>query len=170
MKKWMKYKIIFVFSCLLFCTIVKANNTHKYIEKYKDLVEELSKEFGIPRSIITAVSIIESGAGRSRNCRLLKNHFGIIGRNNLLKTKGIKTRFKQYETDEDSFRDFCKLLSRRKYYKKLKGNNNYTLWINAIAGAGYSTTPNVWKKEITRTIKYYKLDKLDEEVKEVNED
>ena len=108
----MKYKIIFVFSCLLFCTIVKANNTHKYIGKYKDLVEELSKEFGIPRSIITAVSIIESGAGRSRNCKLLKNHFGIIGRNNLLKTKGIKTRFKQYETDEDSFRDFCKLLSR----------------------------------------------------------
>jgi Bax protein len=151
--------VIFCFSL----NSAKANRTHDYIKKYKPLVELLSKEYGIPRSIITAISIIESGAGRSRNCKLLKNHFGIKGRNNLFKTKGIKSSFKQYETDEASFRDFCELISRRKYYKKLKGNNDYTAWINAIASAGYSTTPLVWKKEITRTIKYYKLSKLDEE-------
>lgn len=162
----MKFFVKICAAIVVFCftiTSANANKTHDYIKKYNLLIEQLSKEYGIPRSIITAISIIESGAGRSRNCKLLKNHFGIKGRNNLLKLKGIRSSFKQYETDEASFRDFCELITRRKYYKKLKGNNDYIAWINAIASAGYSTTPLVWKKEITKTIKYYKLYKLDEE-------
>lgn len=128
-----------------------------YITKYRPIADSLSQAYGIPSSIILAVAIVESGAGTSRNSRLLNNHFGIVGKNNLLKTKGIKTRYKQYSSVTGSYVDFCKLLSRRKYYTRLKGNNNYKLWIDAISKAGYSEAPVEWRKRITSTIVKYKL-------------
>lgn len=153
-------KICFLFIGILLFTIqpVKAGIVEKYIAQYKELVKSLSDEFGIPTSVITAISIVESGAGKSRNTKLLNNHFGITGKNNLRKTKGIKSKFKQYDSPEDSFREFCKMLTRKKYYQKLKGNNDYKLWVNAMSKAGYSTQPEVWKKMILGAIKKYKLD------------
>lgn len=128
-----------------------------YINKYKPVADSLSQAYGIPTSIILAVAIVESGSGSSRNSKLLNNHFGIVGKNNLLKTKGIKTRYKQYSSVTGSYVDFCKLLSRRKYYTRLKGNNNYKLWIDAISKAGYSEAPVEWRKRITSTIQKHKL-------------
>ncbi|MBX2931106.1 MAG: glucosaminidase domain-containing protein [Chitinophagaceae bacterium] len=162
MQKIFQNGLFIICFVVLTATTLHAQSGKKYIDTYKELVASLSAEYGIPASIITAVSIIESGAGKSRNCRLLNNHFGVKGKNNLLKTKGIKSRYKQYTTNEESFIDFCKIISRKKYYPKLKGNNDYTLWINAIAKAGYSTTPEVWKKEINKAVRYYKLYKIDE--------
>lgn len=144
---------VFFFSC-----DVKAGVVRNYINKYHDLVEKLSAEYGIPVSVITAISIVESGAGQTKNGRLLNNHFGIVGKNNLLKTKGIKTMFKQYPNAEASFKDFCEMVSRKRYYAKLKGNKSSLLWINAMAKAGYSTQPEVWKKLILNAIKKYNLD------------
>lgn len=158
-----KLSLILV-KCLLplifmaFCTVSSQAQVRQYIAKYKTLVANLSEEYGIPVSVVTAISIIESGSGKSKNCKLLNNHFGIIGKNNLQKTKGIKTRFKQYETSEDSFRDFYKMIARKKYYKKLKGNVNYKTWLDAMAKAGYSTQPEVWKNLMLNAIKNYKLD------------
>ncbi len=154
-----------VFKCLLFLsltvfavtTAAAKDIVKKYISQYKPLVKSLSEEYGIPVSIITAISIVESGAGRSKNCKLLNNHFGIIGKNNLRK-KGIRTKFKQYEDAEASFRDFCEMVKRKKYYKKLQGNVNYMPWLDAMARSGYSTQPAVWKKMISNAIKKYKLD------------
>lgn len=160
-KLFAQYAKIAVLSIGFFlCTVqpAKAGLVERYIAQYKDLVKSLSDEFGIPTSIITAISIVESGAGQSRNTKLLNNHFGITGKNNLRKTKGIKSKFKQYDSPEESFREFCKMLTRKKYYAKLKGNNDYKLWVNAMSKAGYSTQPEVWKKMITGAIKKYKLD------------
>lgn len=142
--------------------IVKADIVKKYIATYHNLVKQLSKEYSIPVSVITAISIVESGAGKSRNCVLLNNHFGFVGKNNLLKTKGIKTKYKQYATVEASYIDFCKMVSHRKYYAILKGNQSSVKWVTAMAKAGYSTKPDVWKKEILFAIKKYRLDELNE--------
>lgn len=145
----------------LFTSSTKADVVKKYIQQYSALVESLSAEFGIPRSIITAISIVESGAGRSRTAKLLNNHFGVVGKNNLLKTKGIKTKYKRFSSAEESFREFCKMITRKKYYASLKNNMQYNIWINAMAKAGYSTTAASWKKQITHAIKKYKLYQLD---------
>jgi flagellum-specific peptidoglycan hydrolase FlgJ len=147
--------LLFVF---FFSSDAKAGVVRNYINKYHKLVEKLSAEYGIPVSVITAISIVESGAGQTKNGKLLNNHFGIVGKNNLLKTKGIKTMFKQYPNAEASFKDFCEMVSRKRYYAKLKGNKSSLLWINAMAKAGYSTQPEVWKKLILNAIKKYNLD------------
>lgn len=129
----------------------------KYLNTYRPLADSLSTAYGIPSSVILGVAIIESGQGTSRNARLLNNHFGIVGKNNLLKTKGIRSRYKQYPSVKASFIAFCQLLTRKKYYPNLKGNNDYKLWLEAMSKAGYSEAPVEWKARISAAIRKYKL-------------
>jgi Bax protein len=143
---------------LVFLTAVlnSSYSQTKFVRQFKPLADSLYTEYGIPASVILGVSIIESSSGTSRNCRLLNNYFGIVGKNQLQK-KGIKTRYKQYPDATTSFVGFCHLLKKRKFYKKLKGNLNYKLWIDAISKSNYSEVPLVWKERVTTAIRKNKL-------------
>lgn len=142
---------------LLFLSFSVSAQTKSFIQKFRPMADSLSAAYGIPAAVILGVSLVESGSGTSRNCRLLNNYFGIVGKNNLLKTKGIKTRYKQYPDAASSFVDFCKLLAKKKYYKKLKGNMDYKQWTDAISKSGYSEVPAVWKQRINDAIRKNKL-------------
>lgn len=142
---------------LVLAPCVFAQSQSKYVKTYRALADSLSQEYGIPVAIILGVAIIESGSGTSRNCKLLNNHFGIAGKNDMLRTKGIRTRYKQYKDAASSYVDFCRLLKKKKYYSKLKGNKRYTPWLDAMSKAGYSEIPAVWKSRIIQVIKKNKL-------------
>jgi len=142
---------------LLSLTLLNASGQSKYVKKYRHIADSLADKYEIPVSIILGVAILESGSGTSRNAKLLNNHFGIAGKNNLLKTKGIKSRYKQYPSVRASYADFCGMLTRKKYYKKLKGTKDHKPWIEAMAKARYSEAPLEWKKRINATIKNNKL-------------
>jgi Bax protein len=129
----------------------------KYIRKYRPMADSLSAVYKIPASVMLGVAILESGSGTSRNCKLLNNHFGIVGKNNVLKTKGIKTRYKQYPDSLASYVDFCKVIQRKKFYKKLRDNMDHKLWVDAISKAGYSEVPEYWKTKVLETIRKNKL-------------
>lgn len=149
---------------LAFFLLVIANpafTQSKYVKKYKPLADSLSAEYGVPAAVILGVAILESGSCSSRNCKLLNNHFGIVGKNNLLKTKGVKTRYKQYPDARASYVDFCKLMKKKKFYKKLKGDMDYNKWVDAISKAGYSEVPDYWKEKVTATIQKNKLSAFD---------
>lgn len=149
-------KLNFLFVALFVFSLSVSAQT-KYIQQYRPVADSLQKEYGIPASVILAVAIIESSAGTSRNCKLLNNHFGIVGKNHMLKAKGIRTRYKYYTSGTASYIGFCDLLGRRKFYSKLKKNLNYTLWVDAISKSGYSEVPSVWKQRVLSTIKKYRL-------------
>lgn len=129
----------------------------KYIKKFKPLADSLAEKYEIPVAVILGVAIIESGAGTSRNSKLLHNHFGIVGKNDLMKTKGIKSRYKQFDDAASSYIAFCKLLKKKKFYDRLKGNMDYNLWLEAMTKAGYSEAPVSWKQNITAAIRKHKL-------------
>jgi len=152
-EKWSRKTLII----LLLLASQFAFAQSKYIRQFKPLADSLSKEYKIPTAVILGVAIIESGAGTSRNSKLLHNHFGIVGKNDLLKTNGIKSRYKQFKSAADSYHAFCKLLKKRKYYDKLKGNMNYHLWLDAMSKHGYSEDPEGWKQKITAAIRKSKL-------------
>lgn len=128
-----------------------------YIRQYKPLADSLWAIYGIPVSIMLGIAIIESGAGTSRNCKLLNNHFGIKGKNNLLKTRGIRSAYKQYADARTSYIAFCRLMTTKKFYSQLKGEKDYTLWLDAISKTGYSVVPQEWKTNITAVIRKHKL-------------
>jgi len=146
---------LLMFFLLAACQTVSGQS--KYIRQYKPVADSLSDIYGIPASVMLGVAIIESGAGKSRNCKLLNNHFGIKGKNNLLKTKGIRSSYKQYDDGRASYIAFSQLMTRKKFYPKLKGKMDYKLWLDAISKSGYSMVPEEWKRNITATIRKHKL-------------
>lgn len=142
-----RFLMVFV---LFFSLKISAQNS--YISQYKSIATELSQEFGIPSAVILAIAYVETGGGNSNHSKILNNHFGMVGKNTVNGSK-----FKSFETSKESFRSFCEMISRKKYYQKLKGNFNNSEWLNAIASAGYAGKPNEWKQKINNVIKKFGL-------------
>lgn len=146
---------------ILVLLLILVKNTvaqpQAYIKQYQQTVISLSDSFGIPAELIMGIALVESGAGTSKVCKILHNHFGIKASNRYQNYNGYKSRFKFYQTDSLSFVDFCAYLKRRKYYTLLKGNFNYNAWLNSMAKNGYSSSPKAWKSKIKTTIKKYNL-------------
>jgi Bax protein len=133
------------------------SSAQRFINKFRPLTDSLAAVYGIPAAVMLGVSILESGSGTSRNARLLNNYFGIVGKNNLMRTHGIRSRYRQYATDTGSFVDFCRLLTRKRFYATLKNNTDPTLWIKAISATGYSEVPAVWQQRVLSTIRKHRL-------------
>lgn len=140
------FNIKFLSLIILFFSL-KVSAQNSYINQYKPIATELSKEFGIPSAIILSIAYVETGGGNSKHAQTLNNHFGMVGKNTVNNSK-----FKSFENSKESFRAFCEMISRKKYYQKLKGNLDYSEWLNAIASAGYAAKPTEWKKKITTVI------------------
>ncbi|MFA6150262.1 MAG: glucosaminidase domain-containing protein [Chitinophagaceae bacterium] len=158
--KW----VLLTFFLFFFVTQLRAQSIGKmYVDKHKKKAFILMKQTGIPASIILGVSMIESGMGRSRNCKLLNNYFGIKGKNNLHKGKtGTRSAYKQYPDAMASFKDFARMVQTKKYYPSLKGNMDYKTWLLRMNASGYAEAKGKWIHDIETVIKKYNLTELDE--------
>lgn len=154
-----KIKLIFCAAILFFSNLgIGQKVITNYINRFLPIAKELSAEFGIPVAVILGVSTLESGSGTSKNCKQLNNYFGVTGRNSLRKRHSA---YKQYATPEDSFRDFCNIVSRKKFYPKLKDNKNYSKWLAAMNHASYAGAKNIWVSRITNIIIKHHLAQYD---------
>lgn len=154
-------------SGLLFTTMAaSAQKTPKnYIKKYSPVAVNLMKETGVPASVILGVAMLESGNGTSKNAKLLKNHFGIVGKNNLAKRgETYRSVYREFETDSASYRSFVKIVLKRKWYPAMKGNTDYNVWLEKLIHSNYSSAGNVWVTRVRSMIKKYKLYELDGEL------
>ena len=151
-KRFLHILLVLIFSL----PIAGFAQTKSFVQKFRPLADSLSKEYGIPSAIILGVAIVESSSGTSKNCKLLNNYFGIVGKNDLKKI-GKKSRYKQYPDAQSSFEHFCKVLAKQKYYKQLKGNMHYKLWTLHISKSGYSEIPAVWQQRVNEVIRANKL-------------
>jgi len=142
--------LCFLFLFLLNGLVLFAQSD--YVKRYRPLADSLAAVYKIPAKLMLGIAVIESGNGTSRNCRLLKNHFGFKGKNNLRATHGIQSAYKQYTSDRESYIDFCKLMQKRAFYAKLAGNADCSKWVDAISKTGYSVHPEKWKREVNSSI------------------
>jgi len=131
---------------LFFSLKISAQNS--YINQYKSLATELSQEFGIPTTVILSIAYMETGGGTSSACKVLNNHFGMTGKNDI-----NSSRFKSFNDSKASYRAFCEWVSKRKFYGRLKGSQNHNDWFVAIASSGYSTKPAEWKQKLNLVMK-----------------
>lgn len=148
LNKYRKFLFALVVFLIGFFGITVAQTSKEYINKYRPLSDSLGKAYGIPSELILAIAILESGYGRSRNAKLLNNHFGIVGKNNLAQSHGIKSRYKQYKSVSESYRHFCEVVARKPYYKKLKNNRHCKDWVDLMKAAGYSEYPDEWASKV----------------------
>lgn len=155
-----------VFFCSAICAFPQSASTvEAYIEKYKATALSFQKEYGIPATITLAQAILESGAGISSLTKASNNHFcikagsGWRGRVHLAwDDETVKSRFRCYDSAEESFRDYARLLSTSNYYKSLFEINvyDYRGWAHGLKKAGYATAPN-YAQALIGLIDHYKL-------------
>ena len=151
---------------LLFGNSAYSQSNNRYINKYKETAIGIMNETGIPASVILGVAMLESGMGTSKNARLLHNHFGIVGSNKLHKKKGVtyRSRYREFASDDASFQYFAKVVAKKKWYPKMKGNTEYKVWLKHMNNTGYSSAGHEWERRVTGMISKYKLYKLDEQM------
>ena len=138
---------------LLFCIILSIlffslSSQTEYFNKYKPLADSLEDKYGVPSCLILSVGFLESGGGKSKVAKVLNNHFGIVGKNNLHKKGRFKSKYKYFYSVSDSYNSFCKLIASKSYYSTLKGNKDIAKWAIAIASKGYAENANLWSRYI----------------------
>lgn len=122
------------------------------------------KQSGIPASIMLGVSMVESAMGKSKNCRLLNNYFGVKGKNTLHKGKsGHRSAYKQYASATASFKDFVRIVGTKKYYATLRGSMDYKKWLVHMNKHGYAEAKGKWISDVSLMIRKYHLAELDKE-------
>ncbi|RFS23831.1 hypothetical protein DVR12_08030 [Chitinophaga silvatica] len=137
-------------------------STNNYLSKFSPVSVNLMQETGIPASVILGVAMLESGTGTSRNAKLLHNHFGIVGKNNLHEIKpGQRSVYKQYANDVASYEHFVAVLAKKKWFGEMKGNPEFSTWLKKMNTSGYSSAGHEWIRRVTNIINKYKLYKLD---------
>lgn len=158
------FKTLFslLFLCLIFSFQVSAqkNSAEKYIEAHKERAIKIMEKYDIPASIILGVAIHESAFGNSRLAQYLNNHFGIKGKNN---STEIKSAYKGYESVEESYMDFVRVMQRKQFnhlFDKYE-SYDYRNWALGIARGGYASS-KTWSAQVIGIIKKYELNQFDQ--------
>lgn len=155
-------KKIFIFLIfILACSNVKAQSTEDYIAEHVDYAQELMREHEIPASIILAVAIHESAAGKSKIARYLNNHFGVKGKN---ANTEIRSAYRDYPTVDSSYRHFVDFLHSRTYFNVLfdkYDQYDFKNWAKGIQRGGYAAS-RTWARQVIALINKYELYQYDE--------
>ena len=151
----MRKMFMFLFFSLMGCSCIilaqSSSDIQAYISKYKQIALEQERNYGIPAPITLAQGILESGAGKSELTRNSNNHFGIkalggwSGRIYLAwDDETEKSRFRCYDSAEESFKDHSEFLKNNSRYRDLftKSVYDYRGWANGLQRAGYATATN----------------------------
>lgn len=160
LKSFKTFLLIPLFPLFSSQVLAQKNTAEKYIEAHKERAIKIMEKYDIPASIILGVAIHESAFGNSRLAQYLNNHFGIKGKNN---STEIKSAYKGYESVEESYMDFVRILQERKQFSHLFDkfeSYDYRNWALGIAKGGYASS-KTWSAQVIGIIKKYELDQFD---------
>lgn len=156
MKKILTFCIL-----LLWVSFTKAQSTEDYIAEHAAHAQELMRIHQLPASIILAVAIHESAAGKSKIAQYLNNHFGIKGENS---NTEIRSAYKDYPSVDSSYNHFVSFLHSRTYFDVLFDKHDqydYVSWARGIQRGGYARSRS-WANQVIGLIKKYELFQYDE--------
>ena len=116
-----------------------------FLDKYHDIAEKLSIEYGIPWEAVLAQGILESGAGTSDFAVNRNNFFGI---NAVDHNPGQATTF---ATPEEGFRGYYDFIADNRRYREQGAFQGVNItdpyaYIKTIKAAGYATDPEYVSK------------------------
>ncbi|WP_316785924.1 glucosaminidase domain-containing protein [Pedobacter frigiditerrae] len=153
-----------VFTFCLFILIlskVKAQSTEDYIAEHVNHAQELMRIHQLPASIILAVAIHESAAGKSKIAKYLNNHFGVKGENS---NTEIRSSYRDYPTVDSSYNHFVAFLHSRSYFDVLFSKYDqydFKNWARGIQRGGYASS-RTWSSQVIALINKYQLYLYDE--------
>ncbi|MFC2102585.1 glycoside hydrolase family 73 protein [Bacteroidota bacterium] len=167
------FPILTTIFLILFSLSANAQSSYEehvraYINKYKGIVIQDMKTYGIPASIKLAQAILESRAGQSALATDANNHFGIkchkgwMGKTYRLDDDAPNECFRKYDNASESFRDHSEFLTTRSRYSFLFSIDiqDYKAWAYGLKTAGYATNPK-YPDLLIRIIERYSLNQYD---------
>ncbi|MGY0039607.1 glucosaminidase domain-containing protein [Pedobacter sp. NJ-S-72] len=146
---------------ILLGTAAQSQTVTDYVEEHTDHAQELMREYDVPASVILAVAIHESAAGKSKVARHLNNHFGIKGSNS---STTINSSYRDFESADESYDNFVEVLQNRSSFSKLFDEcdqYDYAAWARGIQRGGYASS-RTWAKQVIAIINKYELYQYDE--------
>lgn len=100
----------------------------KFTESDIELAQKVQEKYGVPASVTLAQYALESGYGSST-----------VGKNNYFNIKGNGAGgYRDYNTKEDSFMDYGRLLSTERYTSQTSGASNVSEYVQGVKNAGYA--------------------------------
>ncbi|HEY0176024.1 MAG TPA: glucosaminidase domain-containing protein [Pedobacter sp.] len=139
----------------------QSQTIQDYVEEHTDHAKELMREYDVPASVILAVAIHESAAGKSKVARHLNNHFGIKGSNS---NTSINSSYRDYENADESYDNFVEVLQNTSSFSKLFDScdqYDYASWARGIQRGGYASS-RTWAKQVIAIINKYELYQYDD--------
>lgn len=101
-----------------------------------NLAKKVQDRYGVPASVTLAQYALESGYGKST-----------VGRNNYFNIKGNGNGgYRNYSSKEESFMDFGKLLSSKRYTDKTSSAGSVQEYVQGVKNAGYAEDSNYVSK------------------------
>jgi hypothetical protein len=146
---------------ILLGSAAQSQTVRDYVEEHTDHARELMRESEVPASVILAVAIHESAAGKSKVARHLNNHFGIKGSNT---NTEISSSYRDYDTADDSYDNFVEVLQNTSSFNKLFDKcdqYDYAGWARGIQRGGYAAS-RTWAKQVIAIINKYELYQYDD--------
>jgi hypothetical protein len=146
---------------ILLGSAAQSQTIQDYVEEHTDHARELMREYDVPASVILAVAIHESAAGKSKIARHLNNHFGIKGANS---NTDINSSYRDYENADESYDNFVEVLQNTSSFNKLFDKcdqYDYAGWARGIQRGGYAAS-RTWAKQVIAIINKYELYQYDD--------
>ncbi len=140
-------------------TSIDEAEKHAYLTRFAKVAKEEQKRYGIPASIILAVSLRQSAAGKRDITTDINNHFAMPCNP---EWNGACREFqghayRKYSSAWASFRDFS--LFAKEHFARLKGAD-YEAWALALENDGFAESED-FAKEVIALIEGYRLDAVD---------
>jgi len=161
-------KIFTILILLLSALSIRAQSTEDYIAEHVLHAQELMRMHQLPASLILAVAIHESAAGKSKIARYLNNHFGVKGSNS---NTEIHSAYRDYPSVDSSYNHFISFLQSRPYFNILfekYDQYDFRSWARGIQRGGYAHS-RTWASQVIALIKKYELFKYDERPEDYTE-
>ena len=132
---------------------------HAYLARFAKVAKEEQKRYGIPASIILAVSLHQSAAGKRDLSTDINNHFAMPCNPewNGACREYQGHAYRKYSSAWASFRDFS--LYAKEHFARLKGAD-YEAWALALENEGFGESGD-FAKEIIALVEGYRLDAVD---------
>ena len=169
----------FILSLILF--LIPGLNSHSvdyqaevYLNNYKEIAVAEMYRTGIPASIKLAQGMHESAYGKSSLAEEANNHFGIKCKSywkgstyyhkddDYKNGQLIKSCFRSYDSDLDSYVDHSNFLKYTAHYAHLFNleRTDYKAWARGLKSSGYATD-KMYAEKIIRKIEKYNLHVFD---------
>jgi len=143
-----------------------------FVQSHQDAAQRVAQESGIPASFMIGQAGHETGWGKSEirgsggsnsfNLFGIKAGRGWTGKVAEITTteyvdgvaQKVKAKFRAYDSYEDSFRDYARLITENPRYEQAQavaGNGSAQAYAKALQQAGYATDPH-YANKLTRAI------------------